>query len=425
MNTHLRVCIDARDVASRAGGTATLVISLARALSNLSDGEEQYHFLVKPGDGPHLEGLLQKPLHIIEYAEAPSRGPSLMRRMAARIPFAREAWRLLRGKANRSGIAVDFSVPLSDGTIEREKIDVMHFTTQRGFLTDIPFIYQPHDLQHRHLPKFFTPREYSLREIAYSTLCERATAICVVSKWGKQDLVDSYNVPESKVRVVQYAPDPHNCSQNISEITERMVRKFAIPQRFIFYPARTWPHKNHLRLLQALKSLQDGYGLTVPLVCTGEPTESYDTLKAEALSLGVLQQIYFLGYVDMDELSSLYQLCSAVIIPTLFEAGSFPLWEAFLAGKPAACSNVTSLPAQAGNAALIFDPYKVEEIADAIKRLWNDSDLCASLVARGHENLGRYSWDRTARTFRAIYRKLGNRELTDEDEMLLSAPPLM
>jgi glycosyltransferase involved in cell wall biosynthesis len=67
----------------------------------------------------------------------------------------------------------------------------------------------------------------------------------------------------------------------------------------------------------------------------------------------------------------------------------------------------------------------VEEIAGALKRLWTDSEFGAVLVERGRENISRFSWDKTARTFRALYRQLGNRRLTEEDEKLLSATPLM
>jgi glycosyltransferase involved in cell wall biosynthesis len=301
----------------------------------------------------------------------------------------------------------------------------MHFTTQGGFLTDIPFIYHPHDLQHRHLPHFFTPRKRATREYQYSTLCQHASIVCVVSEWGKQDLLGSFNLPESKVHIVNFAPDPTVCSRTDPNTVKATRLKLSLPERFILYPARTWPHKNHRRLFQALKILRDQDGLTIPLVCSGEPTEFYANLKAEAEALDISEQVSFVGFVELNELRALYELCVAVVIPTLFEAGSFPLWEAFLSQRPAACSNVTSLPAQAGDAALVFDPYKEEEIAGAVKRLWTESDLRSTLVQRGTSNVSRYSWDTTARTFRALYRRLGNRQLTPEDQRLLSAAPLM
>ena len=416
MNPRLNICLDARNVSSEEGGTPTFTLSLARALSNLSDGDEQYVFLVQPGDGPYLERQVQRELQIIEPTS--STLASYARYFAKHIPLARQS--LHRIKSNIGSKVIE-----SDGTVERNKIDVIHFTTQAGFLTNIPFIYHPHDLQHRHLPDFFTPRQRFVRDYTYSTLCEHASIVSVVSDWVKRDLLSTFNISESKVRIVHFAPTPYACMQTDSVTVEAIKQRFALPGKFLFYPASTWPHKNHLRLLEALKMLRDRYGLTVSLVCSGGQTEFYRTIKAKAEELGVSKQVSFVGFVEFNALSVLYKLCVGVVIPTLFEAGSFPLWEAFLSERPAACSNVTSLPAQAGDAALIFDPYEVTDIAEAIRRLWTDSELRSVLVRRGQANVSRYSWDTTARTFRALYRELGKRPLTEEDKRLLSAPPLM
>jgi len=84
-------------------------------------------------------------------------------------------------------------------------------------------------------------------------------------------------------------------------------------------------------------------------------------------------------------------------------------------GAPVACSTVTSLPEQAGDAALLFDADRPEEMAGAIARLWTDPALRAQLAARGRERVAHFTWDRTARVFRAHYRRIAGRPLTDED----------
>jgi glycosyltransferase involved in cell wall biosynthesis len=106
----------------------------------------------------------------------------------------------------------------------------------------------------------------------------------------------------------------------------------------------------------------------------------------------------------------------------LFEAASGPLNEAFMAGAAAACSNVTSLPEQAGDAAVVFDPRRVEEIAAAVERLWTDESFRRVLSERGRARVGRFTWRRAARHFRALYRRIGGRGLTGEDRQILSAP---
>lgn len=128
----------------------------------------------------------------------------------------------------------------------------------------------------------------------------------------------------------------------------------------------------------------------------------------------------WLGYVDAPVLSVLYRLARAVVVPTLFEAASAPVWEAFEAGVPVACSSVTSLPEQVGDAAVLFDPLDVDAIAGAIARVWSDEELRRVLIRRGHERMAGRSWRATALTFRAHYRRLARRRLSDEDRDLLA-----
>jgi len=87
-----------------------------------------------------------------------------------------------------------------------------------------------------------------------------------------------------------------------------------------------------------------------------------------------------------------------------------------------ASSNVTSLPEEVGDAAVVFDPYDDTQIADAIEQMWRDDALRTELAARGHARVARYSWDKTARTFRAHYRRIAGAPLTAEDESLLAEP---
>jgi hypothetical protein len=142
----------------------------------------------------------------------------------------------------------------SDGTIERAKVDVMHFTKPGAFLTDIPSIYQPHDLQHLHLPQFFTPWHGMDRELRYRAFCHQARMVVAMSPWGKRDLVQHYALPPEKVSVIPWGPATAAYPSPASSDLETARDKFGLPGEFVFYPAVTWQHKNHLTLLSALAS---------------------------------------------------------------------------------------------------------------------------------------------------------------------------
>jgi glycosyltransferase involved in cell wall biosynthesis len=311
-------------------------------------------------------------------------------------------------------------IPYSDGSIEREEVEVMHFTQQWGFLTELPTIYHPHDLQHLHYPEYFDRVEFEKRELYYQGLCAQAAVVAVSSNWTKNDLIRAYGLPSEKIQVVPLAPLLGAYAEPEASDIARVRERFDLPESgFAFYPAQTWPHKNHLTLLDALAQLKRE-GLEVPFVSSGFKTDFCATIEHRARELGIDDQVSFLGFVSALELQCLYRSSRCVVIPTKFEAASFPLWEAFLAGAPAACSTVTSLPEQAGDAALLFDPDEPEEIAAAIRSLWTDDSLCDTLVRRGRENVSQLSWARTARIFRALYRKTAGQELAATDRELLA-----
>ncbi len=416
----VRVAVDARLVHGEYGGVEQVVIGLAHGLSGLDDSADEYHFLTYEGDQPWLEPYIRGNCRIVP--SLPSPAPKPWKRVAKSVaPFTAPLWRRLRYGTEKPPLGPR----PSDGAAERLQADVVHFPQQQGFRTEIPSVYHPHDLQHLHLPDFFTAEQTEMREAMYRAMCEQAEMVTVTSRWGKDDVVQHYGLPEDKVIVIQLAPALSAFDVPSDEELAAIARRLELPERFIFYAAQTWPHKNHLRLLDALALLRDRDNLVVPLVCSGRLNEHYDVIRARVSELRLDHAVRFLGFVGSDELQALNRLSTAVVIPTLFEAfGGFgPLSEAFLAGTPVAVSNVTSLAEQAGDSALIMDPTDVESIADAVKRLWTDEELRARLVEGGRRNVARFTWDRTARTFRAHYRRIAGRTLSDDDQALIDAPP--
>jgi len=309
----------------------------------------------------------------------------------------------------------------SDGTIERARIDVIHFLHQSAFLTRVPSIYQPHDLQHLHLPQFFPSWQRMDREVRYRAFCAQARLVVVMSTWGKADLIRQYNLPPEKVIVVPWASVLTTYPAPASADLSAAIGKFDLPEAFLFYPATTWPHKNHLALLELLDRLRRISGLEIPLVCSGALTGHFSAIKKRLRDLKLTGQVRFLGFVSPLELQCLYQLCRGVVFPSLFEGWGLPLSEAFHCGRPAACSNIPVLAEQAKGAALLFDPRSPEEMGNAIMSLWRDEPLRRTMIERGYKNVARFSWEQTAKIFRAHYRRMAGRPLTEEDRALIDS----
>lgn len=419
MTSRPRICIDARLEPGFSGGIEQVVIGLARGLSSLSDGDEEYYFLTYPGTDEWLAPYISDSCHLLHNKR--SWQHTCRRTVASRFPLAKKVLERVGSLAVERAI----SIPKSNGTIEHAGIDLMHFTFQAAFLTDIPSIYHPHDLQHIHLPEYFSEYERQGRTIIYKRFSDQARMVACSSSWVRQDLVDHLDIPYEKIGVIPLAPSTEVYTVPSSKELASVRNKFDLPEAFAFYPAQTWPHKNHLGLIEAVAILRDRLSLHIPLVFTGRKSDCYPSLEKRVNELDLAEQVRFLGFISPLELQSLYRLCRCVIIPTKFEAASFPLWEAFLAETPTACSNITSLPRQAGDAALTFDPADKNEIATCLHRLWKDGELRTSLVARGKKNVGRFTWKKTALGFRAHYRRILGLELTNEDNAILNAEPIL
>ncbi len=411
--TPLRVCLDARLGSGLSGGVEQVVIGLAAALSRLPDGDEEYLFLVHPDQDGWIRPYMQGPCRLLhsrlEYPGQPGRIRALRRAARERAPFLSDRRRF---------------VASSDGTIERAGVEVMHFTIQEAFLTDVPSVYEPHDLQHLHLPEVFSERERRRREVVYRTHCERAELVIAMTSWGKRDLVDQYGLAPDKVEVVppgsvlsEYrAPSPDQLSD--------LRVNFSLPEAFVLYPAQTWPHKNHLGLLDALALIRDRHGITIPLVCPGQKNHFYPRIAKRAQQLDLERTTWFPGFISTAELRGLFGLARALVFPSFFEGWGMPVTEAFASRVPVACSSAAGLPDIVGDAGLIFDPGQPEEIADRVHRLWTNSALREQLRERGARRAERFSFDHAARLLRAHYRQIAGKRLPEEDRILLASPPL-
>jgi glycosyltransferase involved in cell wall biosynthesis len=407
--TPLRVCIDARLDPGRFGGVEQVLIGLAAGLSMLDDGEEEYLFLTYPERGEWIRPYVSGPCRILHprrsYVNRRSR--ALARALAERVP----------------GIGVRFAVRRSDWTIERAGADVVHFPFQDAFTTEVPSIYQPHDLQHLHLPELFSGWERARREAIYRTHCERAALVVAMTSWGRRDFVESYELAPEKVTVVPGGSVLREYPVPTPEDLERLRSRLSLPPSFLLYPAQTWPHKNHERLLEALARIRDERGVTIPLVCPGRQTRDYKRISGLVEDLALAETTSFPGFVSDLELRGLYELATALVFPSRFEGWGLPVCEAFDAGLPVASSTATGLPDVVGEAGLLFDPDDVGEMASQLHRLWVDADLRADLRGRGKKRAGQFSLDHMARLVRAHYRQVAGRALSEEDRILLASPP--
>jgi glycosyltransferase involved in cell wall biosynthesis len=410
----LRVVVDARRQAEgSAGGTEQVVIGLAHGLSTLTDSPDEYLFLTSPPDDQWIAPYLSGGCRVLRSVAAAPR-PTWRGRLKAIAPL-RAVWDRVSPALGPRIVRV----PESDGTIERAGAEVMHFPRQSAFLTAVPSVYQPHDLQHLHLPEYFTARERLGREGTYRAFCAQAQTVVMMTRWGKDDLTTHYDLPRTKVCVVPGASVLDAYAEPTGADIDAARARLALPEQFAFFPAQTFPHKNHLTLLEALAIARDRLGTTIPLVASGHQNDFFPRIARRVSDLHLDTQVQFVGFVRPVELRALYRMARCMVFPSSFEGWGLPVVEAFQEGTPVACADATSLPEVAGDAALLFPADSPTEMAEQLVRLWRDDGLRARLTARGRERAAALSWTRTARIFRAHYRRIAGCQLGAEDCDLL------
>jgi glycosyltransferase involved in cell wall biosynthesis len=250
----------------------------------------------------------------------------------------------------------------------------------RLLLIKKPFIFTLHDLQERYFPENFPFAVRVWRKLINWMLTKKAVGTICESSYVKKDIIKFIGVPSKKIHVIPAPPQ-------ISLLHNSDAKKLTyLPNEYIFYPAQFWPHKNHLRLIEAFKIVRKEFP-NIFLVLTGKEAFNYKKVKQKILSLGLEQAIIHIGYIPQDEMSSIYRNASLLVMPTLFESISIPMYEAFALGIPVCASNVLALPEQMDGAGLLFDPLDKEDIAKKIIAMLSSAELRAICIAKGLSNL--------------------------------------
>lgn len=268
----------------------------------------------------------------------------------------------------------------------RLRCDVWIFPAQEAltYQMPLPTIGSIHDLMHRYEPEFPEVNSwfrFYVREQRFKSISHVCSAIFVDSEVGRQHVVQSYGVSASKVFSIPYVfPSYLSASEERVDFEEH----YKLPSQFVFYPAQFWPHKNHKRLLDAIKLVAINCS-DIALVLSGSHKYLYQDIRNYAEALGISERVFFMGYVPDVDMKGFYRRARALVMPTFFGPTNIPPLEAMSIGCPVLVSGIYGMFEQCGDAAIYFSPTSVDEMAEKIESVWSNDALAASLTRKGRE----------------------------------------
>jgi glycosyltransferase involved in cell wall biosynthesis len=284
------------------------------------------------------------------------------------------------------------------------------FLSPDGFLSlgakcpQLPVI---HDINFYHHPrdsKWLTTRYYNY---FFPKFAAKARRIATVSEYSRRDIASAYNIDAGKIDVVYNGVN--SFFKPVSEDVKIETRKkFAGDCEYFVAVGSLHPRKNIVNLIQAFSLFKKENGSSMKLLLAGPGYWGLKEIHKSVEESGYSNDIIFTGRLADEDLAVILGSAMALTFVPHFEGFGIPLVEAMAAQVPIICSNVTSLPEVAADAALLVNPSKPNEIKDAMVRICNEPGLRASLIEKGNERVRHFSWDKTsALLWESIQRALG------------------
>ncbi|MEA2477423.1 MAG: hypothetical protein QOC87_1622 [Actinomycetota bacterium] len=361
------------------GGSETYTTRLLQGLAERSN-ELDYTLFALPQFGAAYPELART----FKTVYAPLRGRS----KGARVIAGENSWLVLQAARNH--------------------IDLMHHA---GGTMPLIRVSRPvltiHDLQYLFYPEYFTRAKLAFLQTVMHRSAENARLILTPSEFTRRTVIERLEIDPTLVRVVPHgiapspAPDPGS-----ADIRQR----YGIEGPFFLYPAATYPHKNHLVLVNGFARLLALHP-DASLVLTGakgwrewSTAKSMESRLAEEIrTLEIQDRVKRLGYVSYGDLDALYREATAVVFPSRFEGFGAPILEAWTRGCPVIAADATALPEVVGDCGRLVSPDNSDDWAQAMSELLEDEAERERYVKAGAARAREFSWLRSADILEAAY----------------------
>lgn len=380
---------------SKSGGVFQLGLSIADSLINYSD---KFNYKI-------IHYNFDDPRHFLNIDENKTQFLPIPQKSISPIEKILHFSNLIFGGSR-------FIVNNYDPFFKKTNINLLIYPTPftYGFSYKIPYIVFIPSLMHHYYPNFpeFGIKQRITRDAVYGYYAKNSIFNVVDSEQGAEDIFKFLGISKEKSRIIPFVPAGYiyKYKDMDNKSIEEMLAEYNLPEKFLFYPAQLWYHKNHSRLLEAISLIKQNYQIKIPLVLVGSAKghyeKRYNRIQTLIQKLNLDGQIRHLGYVSAKTIVALYRKATALIFPSLFGPTDIPCLEAMVLGTPVVCSNLFEIPKQVGEAGLFFNPFKVEEMAEKIYEIWTSEELRQQLIKNGKERTRNLTLENYAKKWEKI-----------------------
>jgi glycosyltransferase involved in cell wall biosynthesis len=289
--------------------------------------------------------------------------------------------------------------------------DLLHCTSNTAPLhSPVPLVITLHDIIYMESLSLFK-KGYTLyqrlgnmyRRIVVPRVLHKADKIITVSKFEKQRIKDFFHLPEEKLVAIYNGVGKHFRIINDKKQLAQAKEKYQLPDKYIFFLGNTDPKKNTKGVLQAYGNFVKKEGHNIKLLMLDFDNNELRKILQEIEQPELINDIHLAGYVPNSDLPAIYNLATLFLYPSLRESFGIPILEAMACGTPVVTSNTSSMPEIAQDAAFIVNPYKPNEITNAIITILNDNNLSMTLQEKGLLQAEKFSWEQMAKEVIQLY----------------------